>query len=72
MKPTESIHPTLSDRVQFRQRRRKEVDRRRSKPPLPTEPDWEESIPAIGTMARTKRLIMAALRVWELKHGIRD
>lgn len=29
-------------------------------------------MPGIGTLARTKRLIMAALRVWELKRGIRD
>jgi hypothetical protein len=29
-------------------------------------------LPGIGTMARTKRLILAALRVWELKRGIRD
>lgn len=32
----------------------------------------EPSLPAVGTIARTKRLILAALRVWELKHGIRD
>jgi hypothetical protein len=31
-----------------------------------------EQLPAAGTMVRTKRLILAALRVWELKHGIRD
>ncbi len=29
-------------------------------------------MPAVGTMARTKRLILAALRVWELKRGIRE
>ena len=29
-------------------------------------------MPGIGTLARTKRLILAALRVWELKRGIRD
>lgn len=28
--------------------------------------------PAVGTLARTRTLILAALRVWELKHGIRD
>jgi hypothetical protein len=28
--------------------------------------------PPAGTLARTKRLIMAALRVWELKQGIRE
>jgi len=25
-----------------------------------------------GNLMRTQRLLMAALRVWELKHGIRD
>lgn len=34
--------------------------------------DDEMHLPGIGTMARTKRLILAALRVWELKRGIRD
>ena len=32
---------------------------------------FAHSAPA-GTLARTKRLIMAALRVWELKQGIRE
>jgi len=32
----------------------------------------EPVLPGIGTMARTKRLILAALRVWELKQGIRE
>ncbi len=28
--------------------------------------------PAVGTLSRTKSLLLAALRVWELKNGIRD
>jgi hypothetical protein len=32
----------------------------------------EEKRPAPGTLAQTRNLIMAALRVWELKQGIRD
>src|SRR5262245_52910777 len=28
--------------------------------------------PAIGTLARTKSLLLAALRVWELKRGLRE
>lgn len=28
--------------------------------------------PAVGTLAQTRNLILAALRVWELKQGIRD
>jgi hypothetical protein len=30
----------------------------------------EPSLPAVGTLARSKRLILAAIRVWELKRGI--
>lgn len=35
---------------------------------------WNEDCawPPIGSIGRTNRLLMAALRVWELKHGIRD
>jgi hypothetical protein len=28
--------------------------------------------PAPGTLSRTKSLLLAALKVWELKNGIRD
>jgi hypothetical protein len=28
--------------------------------------------PAVGTLTRTKSLLLAALRVWELKHRISD
>jgi hypothetical protein len=28
--------------------------------------------PAVGTLTRTKALLLAALKVWELKNGIRD
>ncbi|MDQ6809769.1 MAG: hypothetical protein M3Z64_10180 [Verrucomicrobiota bacterium] len=30
----------------------------------------ERTLPAVGTLSRTKSLLLAALRVWELKHGI--
>jgi hypothetical protein len=57
-------------------RPRLEGQRHRDTPPSPvpsTEtPDEEEDLPRAGTLARTRRLLMAALRVWELKHGIRD
>jgi hypothetical protein len=29
-------------------------------------------LPAAGTLTRTKSLLLAALRVWELKHRISD
>ena len=28
--------------------------------------------PAVGTLSRTKTLLLAALKVWELKNGIRE
>jgi hypothetical protein len=30
----------------------------------------ERQLPAVGTLTRTKSLLLAALRVWELKHRI--
>jgi hypothetical protein len=29
-------------------------------------------LPAVGTLTRTKSLLLAALRVWELKHRISE
>ena len=39
----------------------------------PSAKDAEEtsSLPAVGTLGQTKRLILAAIRVWELKQGMR-
>ncbi|MFN2622534.1 MAG: hypothetical protein ABR611_06780 [Chthoniobacterales bacterium] len=31
-----------------------------------------KELPAAGTLTRTKSLLLAALRVWELKHRITD
>jgi hypothetical protein len=32
----------------------------------------ERELPAAGTLSRTKSLLLAALKVWELKHRISD
>jgi hypothetical protein len=32
----------------------------------------EKASPAVGTLTRTKSLLLAALRVWELKHRISE
>ncbi len=32
----------------------------------------EPEMAAVGSLTRTKALLLAALRVWELKHRIRD
>lgn len=60
-----------------RPRSRKAKAKRRIKEPKhpkrPRRPVVEDSyLPGIGTMARTRRLILAALRVWELRRGIRE
>ena len=34
--------------------------------------DPATTMAAVGTLTRTKALLLAALRVWELKHRIRD
>jgi hypothetical protein len=31
-----------------------------------------KEMPAVGTLSRTKSLLLAALRVWELKHRISE
>jgi len=33
---------------------------------------YARELPAVGTLSRTKSLLLAALRVWELKHRIND
>jgi len=34
--------------------------------------DYDTTMAAAGTLTRTKALLLAALRVWELKHRIKD
>ena len=46
---------------------------RRGRPPKNnTHDDDVRDMPAVGTLMRTKSLLLAALRVWELKHRITD
>jgi hypothetical protein len=45
--------------------------RRRPKNATPMDED-DVVRPAAGTLSRTKTLLLAALRVWELKNGFRD
>jgi hypothetical protein len=61
-----------SDRAQWNDRRVtfKGVSRRQTSTIKPAEESL--SYPAPDTLARTKRLLLAALKVWELKQGIRD
>ncbi len=51
--------------------RHKSAPKRRSK--TSAGPGDNEPVrPAVGTLTRTKSLLLAALKVWELKNGIRD
>jgi hypothetical protein len=45
---------------------------RRPRKGAPNFGDGEIIRPAVGTLSRTKTLLLAALKVWELKNGIRD
>ncbi len=42
------------------------------RPKAPQNGDTEPVRPAVGTLSRTKTLLLAALKVWELKNGIRE
>ena len=74
--PYYSDTPTDEDEVQHQPRPdlHGKASRPGNTPSVPTDEssDDEERLPRIGTLARTRRLLLAALRVWELKHGIRD
>jgi hypothetical protein len=45
---------------------------RRGRPKKSTASNTTRDLPAVGTLTRTKSLLLAALRVWELKHRISD
>jgi len=60
--------PRRSQLSQNRLRRR--AKRRRAKVPVSSADARKR--PAVGTLARTRNLVLAALRVWELKQGIRS
>lgn len=52
---------------------KKKSPRKPKRRPKAARGDDDEPIrPAVGTLSRTKSLLLAALRVWELKQGIRD
>jgi hypothetical protein len=57
-------------RVRNSKGRRK--NRARPKNAAPAHPNGEREPAAAGSLTRTKALLLAALRVWELKHRMRD
>ena len=58
--------------VRPRPKNRAKTARRPRKKASGADLDKEKTRPAIGTLSRTKSLLLAALKVWELKNGIRD
>jgi hypothetical protein len=46
--------------------------RRNGKTGAQARSDYDTNMAAAGTLTRTKALLLAALRVWELKHRIRE
>ncbi len=44
--------------------------RPRAKSTASAQPNGEREMAAVGTLTRTKSLLLAALKVWELKHRI--
>jgi hypothetical protein len=68
-----SGHLPVSESATPRGGRAKAQRRSRTKTRASTRPAAKErQLPAAGTLTRTKSLLLAALRVWELKHRIRE
>ena len=53
-------------------RRAGKTKARRGRPRKSNEANAVREPAAVGTLTRTKSLLLAALRVWELKHRISD
>lgn len=63
-----SGHLPVSESAARRVRKRRSRTRTRSATTV--HPDGQREMAAVGTLTRTKALLLAALRVWELKHRI--
>ncbi len=69
------VHPARGNRKRKRRlasRRARERDNGARKRTVAPVEDATPSPPPVGRLERTRRLILAALRVWELKRKIRD
>ncbi len=71
LNPSGHLHKSEAA-VRPRRRPRAKQARRPRKPTAAVLDDDEPVRPAVGTLSRTKTLLLAALKVWELKNGIRD
>jgi hypothetical protein len=64
------VSESAARRVRSAKARRK--SRPKAKAATTAQPNGEREMAAVGSLTRTKALLLAALRVWELKHRIRD
>jgi hypothetical protein len=67
-----SVPPEKTQAVRQRVPKRKAPRKPKGRPKATEREEDDPTRPAVGTLSRTKSLLLAALRVWELKHGIRD
>ncbi len=67
-------HLPVSESAARRVRNSKARPKNRAKPKgaATARPDGERQLAAAGSLTRTKALLLAALRVWELKHRVRE
>jgi len=55
-----------------RTKAKKRTTRSKSRGATPANGGYNPAVAAAGTLTRTKALLLAALRVWELKHRINE
>ncbi|MFN2541854.1 MAG: hypothetical protein ABR514_06780 [Chthoniobacterales bacterium] len=68
-----SAHLPVSESAARRVRNSKSRRKAKGKTKTGTaQANGERELAAVGSLTRTKALLLAALRVWELKHRIRD
>ena len=69
------LHPSghlAKSEAAVRPRPRNQTKASKRRPKNGAKAEGEVVRPAVGTLSRTKSLLLAALKVWELKNGIRD
>lgn len=64
------VSESAARRVRNSKARRK--SRPKAKGAATAQPNGQREMAAVGSLTRTKALLLAALRVWELKHRIRE
>ena len=67
-----SGHLSVSETAAKRVRKARSTRKGRGRSRNGTAKVKERELPTVGTLARTKALLLAALRVWELKHRVHD